>query len=294
MARKRMIDPGFWTDEKLGTCTREERLLFMGLISNADDDGRLPGHPALLKSMIFPYDYDITPDEVNKWVQSLYKKQIIAIYQVNGQTYIWICNFSKHQSIKKKTESKLPAPPDNPFGISGIDSGEGVPHQFPTSTEPVPLKRKEEKRKEEKEKGTKKDTFIDNQIPQKEFSNLGNLEKVEYFKKVPVKKQISFLVVTYNNTFPQQAKKYDVRGAIKARQVFEEAVTKYQIPPENILIEILWNQEEGEPTPWDIVSCLKDQRGLERTQAQVFYDIENYDQTEGIKDYGIPKSRDAP
>ena len=34
-----MIDPNFWTDEKLGECSIQERLLFMGLISNADDEG---------------------------------------------------------------------------------------------------------------------------------------------------------------------------------------------------------------------------------------------------------------
>ena len=55
-----MIDPGFWIDEKLGTISPLARLLFMGLISNSDDEGRLPGHPALIKSQVFPYDADIT------------------------------------------------------------------------------------------------------------------------------------------------------------------------------------------------------------------------------------------
>lgn len=291
MARKRMIDPGFWTDEKLGTCTRDERLLFMGLISNADDDGRLPGHPALLKSMIFPYDYDITPDDVEKWAQSLFQKRLIAIYKANGQTYIWVCNFSKHQSIKKKTESKLPAPPGNPFGDGNCNSGEEVPHQLPTNGEEVPLKRKEEKRKEEK--GSNQDTLSGNKADPNYFFTLDDHEKVELFKTLPVNKQLGLLVVTYNKTFPEQAKKFGTGGTITARKVFDEAV-KSGVPPDNILIEILWNQEPEEPTPWELVNCLKGQRGLEQTQAQVIYSMEKYDREVGIKDYGATKARDAP
>ena len=60
MARKRMLSPEFWTDEKLGDCTRDERLLFMGLISQADDEGRGQGNPKLVKALVFPYDDDIT------------------------------------------------------------------------------------------------------------------------------------------------------------------------------------------------------------------------------------------
>lgn len=287
MARKRMIDPGFWTDEKLGTCSRDERLLFMGLISNADDDGRLPGHPALLKSMIFPYDYDITPEDVEKWAQNLFKKQLIAIYKANGQTYIWVCNFSKHQSIKKKTDSKLPAPPDDPFG----NGGEHIPHQLPTNGKHVPLKRKEEKRNEEK--GSNKDTLSGNQTTRQQFFDLDDLEKVQFFKSLPDNEKLGLLVLAYNHKFPEQDKKHGVAGTIRARKEFEAGI-KSGVPPEKILIEILWNQEPEEPPPWEIVNCLKGKRGLEQTQAQVVYSMEKYDREVGIKGNGTHKARDAP
>lgn len=113
MARKRMIDPSFWTDEKLGLLTPMHRLLFMGLISNADDEGRLQGHPALVKSMIFPYDVDITHQQVEKWLIDLHNEGLILIYEVGKQRYIWIPNFLKYQQINRPTPSKLPAPPEN-------------------------------------------------------------------------------------------------------------------------------------------------------------------------------------
>lgn len=115
-----MIDPSFWTDEKLGSCSREERLLFMGLISNADDEGRLPGHPALLKATIFPYDTDVGPGEVAAWLGNLAAKGLVVTYEAGGEAVVWVKNFTKHQTIKKPTPSKLPPPPEGAAGAGPV------------------------------------------------------------------------------------------------------------------------------------------------------------------------------
>ena len=169
MARKRMIDPGFWTDEKLGMMPRDVRLLFMGLISNADDEGRLSGHPALIRSTVFPYD-DLQIADVEAWLQTLHDSGLITRYVVNEQQYIHVTNFHKHQTIKKSQPSKLPPPPDTTGeGTSGElagnqwgTGGEPVGNQWGTSGElsgaPVPPNRREEKRREEK-----RTTTVENQ-----------------------------------------------------------------------------------------------------------------------------------
>lgn len=110
MARKRMIDPSFWEDEKLGSCDPITRLLFMGLISQADDEGRLKGHPSLLRSIIFPYDESITAEIIEIWLTKLAdsEHQLIRRYEVDNQKYIFITNFKKHQTINKPQKSKLP------------------------------------------------------------------------------------------------------------------------------------------------------------------------------------------
>lgn len=107
MARKRMISPEFWTDEKLGILPVETRLLFMGLISNADDEGRLPGNTMLVKSVIFPYD-NFSNNKIEEWLLSLAQQNIIVRYKFDNQTYIQIVNFSKHQTINRPTPSKIP------------------------------------------------------------------------------------------------------------------------------------------------------------------------------------------
>ncbi len=143
MARKRMIDPDFWTDEKLGSCKRDERLFFMGLISNADDEGRGRGNLKLLKATIFPYDEDIKVKDMEQMVCSLMSKGMAYFYVVDGQDFYYLPNFLKHQTINKPTKSNLPEMP--------INSAEVVlPEYYRSPTGILPPKRKEEKRKEKK------------------------------------------------------------------------------------------------------------------------------------------------
>lgn len=108
MARKRMISPNFWTDEKLGECTICERLLFMGLISNADDDGYGRANPKLIKSVIFPYDTDLRVSDIDKWLSHLGTLSLIVLYTYREQTYYFVPNFHKHQTINKPTPTILP------------------------------------------------------------------------------------------------------------------------------------------------------------------------------------------
>lgn len=79
----------------------------MGLISNADDEGRLPGNAMLIKSIIFPYD-NYAVSKIEDWLLSLCKLKIIIRYKIDDQTYIQVVNFLKHQTINRPTPSKIP------------------------------------------------------------------------------------------------------------------------------------------------------------------------------------------
>ncbi len=55
-----MIAPTIWQDPDFGELDPDGQILIIGLISNADDEGRLRGHSAFLKSIIFVYkDYTV-------------------------------------------------------------------------------------------------------------------------------------------------------------------------------------------------------------------------------------------
>ncbi len=178
MARKRMIDPGFWTDEKLGTLTLLHRLLFMGLISNADDEGRLQGHPALIKSIVFPYDVDITINDVQKCLDDLHEKKIIQIYTVDGQRYIHVINFLKYQQINRPTPSKYPEPPhsiaDNIEQEDSLNTHGGLTEDSLNTHGGLTPNRKEENRKEVEEEENRTERSINETSSQPHPPQYGN------------------------------------------------------------------------------------------------------------------------
>jgi len=56
VARIRTIKPEFWSDEKMSPQSDEVRLLFLGLISMADDFGRLVDSGKQIEAFVWPYE----------------------------------------------------------------------------------------------------------------------------------------------------------------------------------------------------------------------------------------------
>jgi hypothetical protein len=113
MARIRSIKPTFWTDEKLGLLPRDTRTCFLGLISAmADDHGRCVGNPRIVRGAVFPFDDDITAAHVVPMLEQLAAAGRIVRYQVNGDDYIQITHWTKHQKVDRPAPSLLPPPPE--------------------------------------------------------------------------------------------------------------------------------------------------------------------------------------
>lgn len=138
MARKRMIDPSFWRDEKIGQCSFMERLLFEGLWTFSEDNGVGRANPLLLKADIFPYDASLREADITKSLDKLSSLGLILLYEIDCQKYYYINNFKKHQTINKPTPSALPEP---------------LPEHYGSTTVVLPPKIKEEKIKEREDKG---------------------------------------------------------------------------------------------------------------------------------------------
>ena len=107
MARRRMVDPDIWEDEKINSLDFAGRLFFIGLITQANDYGKLRGNEKLLKARIFPYDDKI---DIKKYLQQLSKLGIILIYQINDETFIKIKNWGRHQTLTYKGKDTFPEP----------------------------------------------------------------------------------------------------------------------------------------------------------------------------------------
>lgn len=106
MARIRTIKPDFWTDESLVECSIPARLLFVGTWNFADDAGNLPRSAKKLKMQVFPADtLDCEP-----LVMELISHGMLVEYSSNGEMFLHIKGFSKHQKIDKPTKSSIPRP----------------------------------------------------------------------------------------------------------------------------------------------------------------------------------------
>lgn len=108
MRKIRTIKPEFWDDEILGQLSPLDRLLFLGMISLADDEGRMKGNPIWVRNQIFAYDETITVDKVTISINNLHKIKRIRVYGSDTQTYIEVLNFNKHQYIKRPQKSIIP------------------------------------------------------------------------------------------------------------------------------------------------------------------------------------------
>lgn len=108
MARARNIKPSFFTNDDLSETNPLARLLFIGMWTIADFKGCFEYKPKRLKVQLLPYD----ECNIEQLVSDLEKSGFIAIYTVQGQNYIKVLNFTKHQNPHKNERESGSEIPD--------------------------------------------------------------------------------------------------------------------------------------------------------------------------------------
>lgn len=105
MARSRNIKPSFFTNDLLAECEPLARILFAGLWTIADREGRLHDRPKKIKVEVLPYDQC----DVDALLWQLAGRGFIARYSENNDRFIQIIAFSKHQNPHlKEAVSEIP------------------------------------------------------------------------------------------------------------------------------------------------------------------------------------------
>lgn len=107
MPRIRTVKPEFWHDEKLAPLSPITRLAFLGLISMADDAGRVLDNVKVVDAFVFPN----TTDSVAKSLTLLSQIGVIERGKsASGQSVIQIVGWGKHQKVEKANlKSCLPS-----------------------------------------------------------------------------------------------------------------------------------------------------------------------------------------
>lgn len=110
-ARIRTIKPQFWGSHDTSRLSIHARLLFIGLISMADDEGRFLASPNSVNGFVFPND-DLPPARIRKLLDECADVGVIRLYQIQGINYGLIPTFRAHQRVSHPQPSALPPPAD--------------------------------------------------------------------------------------------------------------------------------------------------------------------------------------
>jgi hypothetical protein len=120
MARARNIKPGFFRNADLAEMPVEARLLFIGLWTIADREGRLEDRPKQIKMEIFPAD----SFDCNLLLDSLASAGMVDRYEAGGKKYLSVVNFTKHQNPHRDEKASTIPPPVRTSTVSGATTAE--------------------------------------------------------------------------------------------------------------------------------------------------------------------------
>jgi hypothetical protein len=109
----RIIKESICSSANLNELSPEEEVFFYRLIVSCDDFGRLDARPPILRAKCFPLKLNTITDEaiVNR-LKSLQIHKLIRLYIIEGQPYLEMVTWDKHQQVRAK-RSKYPDPDGN-------------------------------------------------------------------------------------------------------------------------------------------------------------------------------------
>ena len=108
MARKRMISPEIWESLSFSALSDFAKLVFISLISHADDEGRGKAKPGYITNITFPNDENRRVADVKKALSEIALCTSTQFYTVDGNEYYVMSNWPEYQKIDRPTKSKLP------------------------------------------------------------------------------------------------------------------------------------------------------------------------------------------
>jgi hypothetical protein len=155
MANGRMITNLICRDKRINQLSSDTgRLAFTWLITFADREGRVPGDPAVVRSMVFPRRQDVSIEQMEAIIQEWHTLGLVLWYEAEDDKWIWFPSFDDNQKgLRKDREapSKIPPPPARASKQNGEDP-EQLRSDSGQDPEQLPVKLIEEKGKEIKGK----------------------------------------------------------------------------------------------------------------------------------------------
>jgi hypothetical protein len=107
------VPPEFCNDELLESCSLLATLLLYRLISQADDQGRLPGAPKYVRAICFGMRPEISERKVAAATDELVRAGFVIRYDLKGRVFLQIDKWHDLQGKwgRRAYASRYPAPP---------------------------------------------------------------------------------------------------------------------------------------------------------------------------------------
>ena len=131
-----MIRPDFFTSESLAACSMGARLAFIGLWVMGDDNGNCKLSVRKLAKQIFALD-NIRNETFANYLAELEAQGCIRVYEVGGERYINVPNFSVYQTVKNPSKTSNPMPPEGlpkvTKALQNVNTTPALPQRYPSA-----------------------------------------------------------------------------------------------------------------------------------------------------------------
>lgn len=120
MPRIRTLKPEHRQHRKIGILKDREYRLWVGMLTEADDEGRLVCDAEQLRALIWAYHPGVRSAHVETCVQRLSELRLLRLYVVDGVRYADFPSWKDHQRINRPMPSKLPSYKTSVNGHGGL------------------------------------------------------------------------------------------------------------------------------------------------------------------------------
>ncbi len=103
------MKPEWLDDERMAMASLEARVLSVALVLMSDDYGNGRANPVMLQARVFPAK--TRGKEAESALSELENMGFVKLYELDGQRYYSIRNWSKHQKVEKPGKPRVPSPP---------------------------------------------------------------------------------------------------------------------------------------------------------------------------------------
>jgi hypothetical protein len=110
MPKIRTVKPSFFMSRAVKKLSDEQKLVWLGLWPNADDEGRMLDEPEIIAGQLWALSKSAV--KLDRILEALDDADRIIRYEIAGERFIQVTGWHEHQRITRVAASVIPGVPD--------------------------------------------------------------------------------------------------------------------------------------------------------------------------------------